>query len=96
MTDPSENNVWDTAERVATNALGVYRDLKIATRAAPSGNVVYTNSQNPLPGSQGEFPQAEGKPTPGGGKVSFTLSSVPWFVWAGVGALLVMLFLRRR
>lgn len=96
MSDPSENNVWDTAERIATNAVGVYRDFKIATQAAPSGNVVYTNMQNPLPGSQGAYPQAEAKPTPGGGALAFTFKSIPWFAWAALGALVLMLFLRRR
>lgn len=74
-TKQPENDVWGTITKVGTDLIAARRDVSIArTRAAPSGSVENTGV-NPFPGTQGQFPQTEAKPTPGGVSVSASLGS---------------------
>lgn len=89
-----QNDVWGTVERLGGQVIKAVSDYKGRATSAPSGRVVYTNSANPFPGTQGAYPQAEAKPSPGGDSV-FSLSFLsPALIIVGV-VLLVLALARR-
>lgn len=92
------NDVLGSLTGAVDNVVGKVLDYKLASQrirsgAAPSGTVVYTNSQNPAPGTQGAYPQAEAKPHPGGGASSvFSFSGQQWLLLAVAVVLVLVLF----
>lgn len=97
LTDTSgSNDVWNTISKGVSDYFN-FRTVEAQSRtmAAPSGAPA-SNNANPFPGTQGPYPQAEAKPTPGASGFSFSFGkSGAWIVAAVVGLILFALVARR-
>lgn len=88
MDQATSNQVWDTLSKGISDYFS-YATARVKTQAAPSGSVIYTNAANPFPGTQGAYPQAEAKPSPGGA----SSASIANALGGGVGLLVVALII---
>lgn len=92
-----ENNVWASINK-GIDAFASYQLARVSrskapdqSAAAPSGNTRWT-IWNPFPGTQGSYPQAEGKPS---FETSNALGNLSWLMIVVVALLLVFALLRR-
>lgn len=83
---------YSQAIRVAKASRPVTINAAPTTAAAPSGAPAMATF-NPFPGLFGSYPQAEGKPQPGG---AFNIASaMPILLLGGLAILVIALFARR-
>lgn len=98
MATDSTNDVWATLTDLGGKFISANRDINIArsgaaTRSTPGGMSDQTVA-NPFPGTQGAYPQAEAKPSPGA--VSFGVNIGSMWMWIlGAVVLFVVLGLRK-
>lgn len=93
----SQNDVWSTIGKAVQTGISSMSDAYaqvIRSRATPSGTQQVYSQQNPLPGTLGNYPQAQVKP----GALEADMGNVslsPMMMLGLVAAVLVILALRR-
>jgi hypothetical protein len=78
------NDVWATINKVVDNVTAYnVAKLQVRTTAAPSGRVD-SNTFNPIPGTQGPYPQADAKTTPTSVQTMRAMPALTWMWIAGI------------